>query len=72
LTLDKIGIGSTMLDLRKAFPKLQVIQPIKGDPAGEFFSEPGALVISGITNNTTDRAVVLQMWAGLACQRVFG
>jgi hypothetical protein len=29
-------------------------------------------VISGITNNTTDRAVVLQMWAGLACQRVFG
>ena len=71
LTLEKIGVGSTMVDLKRAFPKLKVIQPVKGDPAGEFFTNPEGESVSGVTNNTSDRAFVLQLWAGTACQRVF-
>jgi hypothetical protein len=71
VTLDKIGIGSTIADLRKYYgDALKVVQPIPGDPAGLFTSSENGEFIDGITTGTTDKSWITQMWAGSACQRV--
>ena len=71
VTLDRIGIGSTVADLRRVFgAAMKIGQPIAGDPSGLFSSSDGGTAIDGITTGTSDRSSLRQMWAGTACQRV--
>ena len=71
VTLDRIGIGSTVADLRKLYGSaLKVVNPIPGDPSGLFTTSEGGTFIDGITTGSSDRSWIRQMWAGTACQRV--
>ena len=71
--LDRIGIGSTVSDLRNVYgAALKVVQPIAGDPSGLFTTSESGTFIDGITNGVSDKSRVRQMWAGTACQRVAG
>jgi len=71
VTLDRVGIGTTIADLRKVYgDALKIVQPIPGDPAGLFTTSESGTFIDGITTGTADRSWVRQMWAGSACQRV--
>ena len=73
-TLERIGVGSTVADLRAAHgTSLSLEQPLDRDPAGWFDTEPilGDGIL-GAVGNTTDAGRVLLMWAGNACQRRFG
>ena len=73
VTLDRIGIGSTVSDLRNVYgAALKVVQPIAGDPSGLFTTSESGTFIDGITNGVSDKSRVRQMWAGTACQRVAG
>ena len=70
-TLERIGVGSTVADLRAAHgTSLFLEQPSDRDPAGWFDTEPvlGDGIL-GAVGNTTDTGRVLLMWAGDACQR---
>ena len=69
-TLERIGVGSTVADVRLAYPDgFSVVQTDQADPAGFFDLDPVGLAgpISGATSNTTDEGRVLQLWAGSAC-----
>ena len=73
-TLERIGVGSTVADLRAAHgTSLFLEQPSDRDPAGWFDTEPvlGDGIL-GAVGNTTDTGRVLLMWAGDACQRRCG
>ena len=73
-TLERIGVGSTVADLRAAHgTSLSLEQPLDRDPAGWFDTEPvlGDGIL-GAVGNTTDTGRVLLMWAGNACQRRLG
>lgn len=72
-TLERIGIGSTVADLRAAHPGLSLEQPDENDPAGRFDTEPvlGDGII-GAVHRTSDSGRVLLMWAGEACRRWTG
>ena len=73
-TLERIGIGSTVADLRAAHgEQVYMERPSDLDPAGWFDTEP--LLgdgIRGAVGNTSDAGRVLLMWAGEGCQRRFG
>lgn len=72
-TLERIGIGSTVADLRAAHgAALSLEQPSDRDPAGWFDTEPvlGDGVL-GAVGNTNESGRVLIMWAGDGCQRRF-
>jgi hypothetical protein len=73
-TLERIGIGSTVGDLRAAHGgQITLERPSDRDPAGWFDTEP--LLgdgIRGAVGNTSDAGRVLLMWAGEGCQRRFG
>jgi hypothetical protein len=72
-TLERIGIGSTVADLRAAHGAgLSLEQPSDRDPAGWFDTEPvlGDGVF-GAVGNTSDSGRVLLMWAGDGCRRRF-
>ena len=73
-TLERIGIGSTVGDLRAAHgDQITLERPSDRDPAGWFDTEP--LLgdgIRGAVGNTSDAGRVLLMWAGEGCQRRFG
>ena len=72
-TLERIGIGSTVADLRAAHGAgMSLEQPSERDPAGWFDTEPdlGDGVL-GAVGNTTNSGRVLLMWAGDGCQRRF-
>ncbi|HCV34497.1 MAG TPA: hypothetical protein DGF10_07490 [Acidimicrobiaceae bacterium] len=69
-TLERIGIGSTVADLRAAHPAVSLDQPDERDPAGRFDSEPVlGDGIRGAVHRISDSGRVLLMWAGEACQR---
>jgi hypothetical protein len=71
VTLDRIGIGSLVADLRFAYPNLEISHPRPGDKTGFFTTESGDdNLIAGFTTDTTDDSKVTQMWAGNACQRL--
>ncbi len=71
VTLDRIGVGSTVADLRRVYgAAMKIGQPVAGDPSVLFSTSDGATAIDGITTGTNDRSSVRQMWAGTACQRV--
>ncbi|MDG2428179.1 MAG: hypothetical protein P8M16_07095 [Acidimicrobiales bacterium] len=72
-TLERIGIGSTVADLRDAYgPRLFLEQPSDRDPAAWFDAEPvlGDGVL-GAVGNITDTGRILLMWAGDGCLRRF-
>ena len=73
-TLERIGIGSTVADLRAAHgDQITLELPSDRDPAGWFDTEP--LLgdgVRGAVGNTSDAGRVLLMWAGGGCQRRFG
>jgi hypothetical protein len=73
-TLERIGIGSTVADLRAAHgEQVYMERPSDLDPAGWFDTEP--LLgdgIRGAVGNTSDAGRVLLMWAGEGCQRRLG
>jgi len=73
-TLERIGIGSTVADLRAAHgDQITLERPSDLDPAGWFDTEP--LLgdgIRGAVGNTSDAGRVLLMWAGEGCRRRFG
>ena len=69
-TLERIGIGSTVADLRAAHPAVSLDQPDERDPAGRFDSEPVlGDGIRGAVHRISDSGRVLLMWAGEAWQR---
>jgi hypothetical protein len=72
-TLERIGIGSTVADLRAAHGAgMSLEQPSERDPAGWFNTEPNlGDGVLGAVGNTTDSGRVLLMWAGDGCQRRF-
>ena len=73
-TLDRIGLGSSIAELKK-LPKgpvvIEEVFPGTNDPAGKFQIDPFSLgmLINGLTSNTNDQGKILQMWAGEGCQR---
>jgi hypothetical protein len=73
-TLERIGIGSTVADLRTAHgDQITLERPSDRDPVGWFDTEP--LLgdgVRGAVGNTSDAGRVLLMWAGGGCQRRFG
>ena len=73
-TLERIGIGSTVADLRAAHgDQITLELPSDRDPAGWFDTEP--LLgdgVRGAVGNTSDAGRVLLMWAGGGCQRRLG
>ncbi len=73
-TLERIGIGSTVADLRAAHgDQITLERPSDRDPVGWFDTEP--LLgdgVRGAVGNTSDVGRVLLMWAGGGCQRRFG
>ncbi len=74
-TLERIGIGSTVADMRLAYPDgFSITQAVEGDPAGFFGLDAVGIDtgISGATSNTSESGRVLQLWAGDACSRLFG
>ena len=74
-TLERIGVGSTVADMRRAYSDgFSIVQAVETDPAGLFDLDAVGLDggISGATSNTTDSGRVLQLWAGEACFRLFG
>ena len=74
-TLERIGVGSTVADMRTAYSDgFSIVQAVETDPAGFFDLDAVGLDggISGATSNTTDSGRVLQLWAGEACSRLFG
>ncbi len=72
-TLERIGIGSTVADLRAAHGAgLSLEQPSDRDPAGWFNTEPAlGDGVLGAVGNTSDSGRVLLMWAGAGCRRRF-
>jgi hypothetical protein len=71
VTLDRVGIGSTVADLKYAYPSLEISHPRQGDKMGLFTTKSGNdNLIAGFTTDTTDASTVFQMWAGGACQRL--
>ena len=73
--LERIGVGSTVADMRTAYSDgFSIVQAVETDPAGLFDLDAVGLDggISGATSNTTDSGRVLQLWAGEACSRLFG
>ena len=72
--LERIGIGSTVADLRAAHgDQITLERPSDRDPVGWFDTEP--LLgdgVRGAVGNTSDVGRVLLMWAGGGCQRRFG
>jgi hypothetical protein len=71
VSLERVGIGSLVADLKHAYPGLQISHPRSGDKTGFFTTESGDdNIISGFTTDTTDESKVTEMWAGNACQRL--
>ena len=74
-TLDRIGLGSSIAELKKFSKGTVVIEevfPGTNDPAGKFRIDPFSLgmLINGLTSNTNDQGKILQIWAGEGCQRL--
>ena len=72
-TLSRICIGSTVADIRMAYPdNFSIELAIDGDLSGFFiFDSTGSGDgIRGLSNTTEDTGIVLDLWAGDVCSRV--
>jgi hypothetical protein len=73
VTPEGVGVGSTVSDLKRAYPDAKVTRARSSDDAGIYLTKPeGGPFIQGFTRDTGDRAPITTMWAGLACQRILG
>jgi hypothetical protein len=73
LTPEGIGVGSTVADLKRAYPTAKVTRARSNDDGAIFITRPeGGPFIQGLTKDSGDRALISEMWAGLACQRIVG
>ena len=72
-TIERIGIGSTVAELREVSTAFAIETAIDGDLTGYFnFNFINILQddgINGLTNATSDIGVVLSMWSGNTCDR---
>ena len=72
-TIERIGIGSTVAEMRDASIAFAIETAIDGDLTGYFnFNFVNILQddgINGLTNATSDIGVVLAMWSGNTCDR---
>ena len=73
VTPEGIGVGSTVGDLKHAYPETKVTRARSSDEAGIYLTKPeGGPFIQGFTKDTEDKSLITSMWAGLACQRILG
>jgi hypothetical protein len=73
VTPEGIGVGSTVADLKRAYPEAKVTRARSSDEAGIYLTKPeGGPFIQGFTKDTDDTSPITSMWAGLACQRILG
>ena len=73
VTPEGIGVGSTVGDLKRAYPESKVTRARSSDEAGIYLTKPeDGPFIQGITKDTDDKSPITSMWAGLACQRILG
>ena len=73
ITPEGIGVGSTVGDLKRAYPEAKVTRARSSDEAGIYLTKPeGGPFIQGFTKDTEDKSLITSMWAGLACQRILG
>ena len=73
ITPEGIGVGSTVGDLKRAYPETKVTRARSSDEAGIYLTKPeGGPFIQGFTKDTEDKSLITSMWAGLACQRILG
>jgi hypothetical protein len=73
VTPEGIGVGSTVSDLKHAYPEAKVTRARSSDEAGIYLTKPeGGPFIQGFTKDTDERSPITSMWAGLACQRILG
>jgi len=72
-TIERIGIGSTVAEMRDVSTAFAIETAIEGDLTGYFnFNFVNILQddgINGLTNATSDIGVVLAMWSGNTCDR---
>ena len=72
-TIERIGIGSTVAEMRETYSAFSIEEAIEGDLTGYFSFDFVSILqddgISGLTNATSDIGVVLSMWAGTTCDR---
>ncbi|MEO8694245.1 MAG: hypothetical protein ABI658_12055 [Acidimicrobiales bacterium] len=73
VTPEGFGVGSTVSDLKHAYPEAKVTRARSSDEAGIYLTRPeGGPFIQGFTKDTDDKSPITSMWAGLACQRILG
>jgi len=73
ITPEGVGVGSTVGDLKRAYPETKVTRARSSDEAGIYLTKPeGGPFIQGFTKDTEDKSPITSMWAGLACQRILG
>ena len=73
VTPEGIGVGSTVADLKRAYPDVKVTRARSSDDDGIYLTKPeGGPFIQGFTKDTSDKSPITSMWAGLACQRIVG
>jgi hypothetical protein len=73
VTPEGIGVGSTVSDLKRAYPEAKVTRARSSDEAGIYLTKPeGGPFIQGFTRDTEELSPITTMWAGLACQRILG
>ena len=73
VTPEGIGVGSTVGELKHAYPETKVTRARSSDEAGIYLTRPeGGPFIQGFTKDTDDKSAITSMWAGLACQRILG
>jgi hypothetical protein len=73
VTPEGVGVGSTVAELKHAYPETKVTRARSSDEAGIYLTRPeGGPFIQGFTKDTEDKSAVTSMWAGLACQRILG
>ena len=73
VTPEGIGVGSTVADLKRAYPDAKVTRARSSADDGIYLTKPeGGPFIQGFTKDTSDKSPITSMWAGLACQRIVG
>lgn len=73
VTPEGVGVGSTVAELKWAYPEAKVTRARSSDEAGIYLTRPeGGPFIQGFTKDTDDKSAITTMWAGLACQRILG
>jgi len=72
-TIERIGIGSTVAEMRDTYTAFAIETAIEDDLTGyfsfNFINSAQDDGINGLTNATSDIGIVLSMWSGNTCDR---